>query len=467
MIASQDIRPLPKQVMWVLKNPASAISILFIMLWFYQALLPKGLSFAHEAGRMAWWMKPSASHLSSRSDVISNIIAHALTCNLFFLSFRQRGWSTFTSILFSFIAVIALVLTVETIEYYNPERVSSLWDVVSAGLGGVLCVPLGPISENISCGAVRLWVQSNIQKKPSFLAAIMLTSIIFFDAFCPFHIISNASYLRDNIKFSNIIPFEPPGRDIREQLGWKTSVVTQGKEKIEWTGDKLGSLAKRLIMYSVLLAFLIYKIEGWQLIKSFTLWIGIMCITELIYLGSVGGHIDINRIVAGLMGLPFVIIGIRCSDRNPKIGKYLLLILFLCYVFISDLRPFQFDSMKKISINMFIPLLHQYQHIDVMVFTNVMQAILEYAPLGFVVYHIQHNRQPITFRQSWPPFTPAILFCGLVGAITETLQLWIPSRTPCIEGVMYAAIGGLLGSAAAQLFIYHLLLDQTNMNSHA
>jgi VanZ family protein len=165
--------------------------------------------------------------------------------------------------------------------------------------------------------------------------------------------------------------------------------------------------------------------------------------------------------MAGMIGLPFAFLGARISLKHPKFGLYALFATFLSFIAVADLHPYSLEAMKAINIDLFIPLIHHFRDPDVMMLANIIEAILVYAPLGFLVYAIRLRSESIISSSSWPSITPAIAACILVGTIIETLQLWIATRVPGLEDVMYATIGGYVGASAAQLFVYVIAASQT------
>ncbi len=63
-----------------------------------------------------------------------------------------------------------------------------------------------------------------------------------------------------------------------------------------------------------------------------------------------------------------------------------LVLLFSSYVIVTDLRPFEYGPAQSLTIDMLIPLIHQYRAADVTQLWSIVEAVLVFIPVGASIY---------------------------------------------------------------------------------
>ncbi len=345
---------LPKLLRRIIENPAGTVVVSSLLLLLYQACLPKGLTLDPAARTILWKIIPSETFHVSRFDIIGNILPYWIFANLLFVYAWRAARSAERMLLITFFGTIGTAMAVEGIEYFNLYRGTAAWDILSGAIGAFSGLFTGTAYVKLIHPRIKRFIIKNIRRSPWLIAACVLMLAICWDAARPFYIISDFGYLKNNIKHSVIIPFEPPGRDIREQL-----VLTEVRTPVtSRTPDYWGAVAERFIAYSLLLGLLVYRRKPSAIFGGLGLWGGLLVAVEMISLVTVNGTFNITHLSVGSAALPAALFGASAFSRRPKAGLHGLLALSVAYIQISDLRPFQFCPMAPITSRMFIPLLH-------------------------------------------------------------------------------------------------------------
>ena len=465
-IKSHDKQPfvpaLPKFLQWIVDNPARAAVVIFVVLMIYQATLPSGLSLDPATRTISWNIIPSENYDLSRADVVGNIVPYFIFGHFLFLaSWRRRPvWKRV--LLITFIGTCAMALAVEFVQYFNLYRGSAIWDMISGIIGAFMALVTGCFYVTFISGFLNKWVKREIKSNPLLVAAAFFALVICWDSARPFYVISSANTLFDNIKRSHIIPFDPRERDIREQLGLYPSSNQQALSD-SYTADYFGSVAERLLTYTVLFGLLAASQSKKRFKKVLTPYFVIVFLAELISLGIVHGGVDMTHVAIGVIAIPIAFVGVFFSAKKPRQGLMMLLFVFLLYVLISDLRPYLFAGMEKLSVEHFIPLLHHFRNPDVMVLANIVESIVVYAPVGMLVYLLLFDFNAVLQQKKWPSLLLSCVVCGVIGLLLEVIQLWIPARTAGIEDVIYAILGGYVGGSAARLFYFYTLRNSESL----
>ena len=455
------VPPLPGGLRWIVGNPSRAAVVVFVVLIVYQAALPSGLTLDPAARTITWNVLPSDSFHISKADVIGNVVPYMIFGHFVFLASWRRWRSRERAVLVTLVGTIAIACTAEGVEWFNLERGTAVWDVISGAIGAVLALMSASVYIEWISGPLYRWVRGEITRNPLLVAGAMLALAVCWDAARPFYVISSGGDLLRNIKYSNVIPFEPPGRDIREQLGLDGFSPAAHDQRPEYTLDYFGSVAERFLIDIALFALLVagrWAGEGWR--QGLRLYAATILLAELIGLGVVYGGVDVTHIAIAVLAAPVAWYGsIICAGR-PRLGLGLLLGLFLVHIVVSDLRPYCFGPREVLSVDHFVPLISHVRSTDVMLLANIVEAVAVYAPVGMLLYLLLFPPHAIFGRWHWPSLIWPCVVCGALGLVTEIVQLWIPARTSGVEDAIYAALGGYVGASAARLFYYYTATRQ-------
>ncbi len=87
-----------------------------------------------------------------------------------------------------------------------------------------------------------------------------------------------------------------------------------------------------------------------------------------------------------------------------------------------------------------------------MMLANIIEAVFVFSPIGTLVYLIMLHGRNLPGPTAWPSILVPCAVCGTIGLTVETIQLWCIGRTPDIEDVIYAVIGGYAGASAVQIY---------------
>ena len=495
--------PLPWLLRRIVDAPARAAVVVFVVMLLYQAALPSGLTLDPAARDVCWNVVPSNSFHVSKADVVGNIVPYLIFGHFVFVASWRRHGRWFRAAFVTIAGTIAMAVAVEAEQLFNLERGTAIWDVLSGAIGAALAVVTGAVYVRWIADPIAGWTRREIGRNPLVVAAAMLALAICWDAARPFYVISSGGELFNNLKHSNLIPFEPPGRDVREQLGWsgyermgtgsEPKPVNRGNsasgevpvpvlsQRPTYTLDYLGSIAERLLVDIALFALLVAggrSVGDWSIFRrqdsfgehapaenmdlspsaargtvpvALQLYFATILLAELLALGIVGGRIDVTHVAVAVVAIPLGWLGsVLFSSRRS--GLAALLCVFLLYIFVSDLRPYCFGPREPLTWNHFIPLLSHVQSTDVMVLANIVEAVAAYSPVGMLLYLMAFPPEAVLDRSRWPSLIWPCLACGMLALLTETVQLWMPARTATIEDVLYAILGGYVGASAARLY---------------
>jgi VanZ family protein len=357
-----------------------------------------------------------------------------------------------------------MALAVEIVQLFNLERGTAVWDLISGLIGGVLAIFSGAIYIRFIADSITRWWRFQFKANPVIVAAALLTVAICWDAARPFYIISSGNELSANIKNSVVIPFEPPGRDIREQIGIRKP--SQLSSPVQYTADYYAKVTERFLLYGLLCVLFTYRVNRKKMIPALLQYLSVVFAVELINLGVVHGHCDITRIIIGLIDIPFALFGVTIFSRKPKLGLMALLGLNVLYIVIGSLRPYQFGQMAALSIDNFIPLMSAVRSTDVMQLANVVESVVIFAPVGMILYLNVLRNINSSNHIKWPSAQLPIVICGVLGFLMETAQLWLPTRTPAVEDALFAAIGGFAGVSAARIYHYYTSPIKSGYTEH-
>jgi VanZ family protein len=443
----------PRFLPWILDNPGRAAVWVSIALLLYQAALPGGLTLDPAARTITWDIFPSASFHLSRADVIGNIVPYAVFAHFVFMACKRRSGPWRMVAAFTFAATVLMALSVEFVQYFNLSRGSAVWDVISGAIGGVFGVLSGTFYVRKVSERFQRWLNIEMGRNSLFVAAAFLAALLLWDAARPFYIVSSADALFSNIKQSVVIPFEPAGRDIRVQLGLHPSrqIDTPTRSPDYW-----GKVGERLIAYGTLFGLLLFSRRR-NVLKSCLLpFLAVLGAVEIISLLVVNSHMDITRIVIGLISMPIAFFFKRlCDARSPRFGLALMLIVCTSYIVISDLRPYEFSDRTAVGQDWFVPLMTHVKSVDVMLLANIIEAVVIFSPLGMVFFLLLWNgRNSRSGSQRLYAFL-ACLFSGILAGVLEYVQLWIPDRTSTLEDILYAILGSYIGVLVAKIYLIH------------
>ena len=82
---------------------------------------------------------------------------------------------------------------------------------------------------------------------------------------------------------------------------------------------------------------------------------------------------------------------------------------------------------------------------------NIVEAMLVFMPVGAVFYTVRLYRSRGDRLETWPRAWQASLLSGLIALCLEIAQIWLPARTPHIEDVLFAMLGGFAGVSCVRL----------------
>lgn len=459
---NQSTPPLPWLLDRFTANPAAFTVLIFIFLMIYQAILPAGLTLDPAARDVSWEIFSTDTFHISISNIVGNIVPYFIFGHFVFVATWHRRHDANRVLLVTFAGTVAMSVTVEVVQLFNLYRTTDIWDVLCGIIGGIMALVSGTFYVKVVSDRLGDWLKIEFRRNPLIVAAAFLAIVIVWDAARPFYIISSADKFFENIKHSNLIPFEPPGRDIREQIGLRPSI---SGDLPRYTPDYLGSLAERFMVYGVLYGLLSAAWRKFGIMKALKFYFAFILSVELVNLGVVHGRVDITRLVTGIVAIPAAIyFADRYSKYHEKALRFFM-VVFGLYILISDLRPYSFGPMSDLNIENFIPLISHVRSADVMLLANIVEAVAVYSPLGMLYYLIPLKPGFIISKKNWPSSLPTCLLCAGIALVIEIVQLWIPERTSGIEDVVYALLGGYAGVSAARLYFYLTLTSSFRFNS--
>lgn len=449
---------IPRFPRWFMSNPALSLVVVFIVMLLYQAALPAGLTLNAEARDVSWNIISTASFHISKASIIGNVVPYFIFGHFVFLAFWRRQPFYGRAAVIAIVATVGITIAVELLQLFNLYRTTDIWDVLCGVIGGVSGGISGALYVKFFSQRISGWFKREVRLNPLFVAAILLAVVICWDAARPFYFISSANKLIENIKHSILVPFEPPGRDIREQLGLKIASGPKPEIFSESALDFWGSIGERLITCTILFSLLFYgdmRRGGRHYLK---LYLFVLLLVELLNLGVVNGRFDITRVVVGIIAIPLAILAVRVCLHRPGMGARMMLAAFLANIFISDLRPYIFGKMARPSLDALIPLIHHVRSEDVMMLANIVESSVVYAPVGMLLY-LRSLPRPLGQLVRWPSSLSVCMVCGLVSTAVELIQMWLPARTSSLEDVIFAVIGAYVGVSAARFYAYSLTLQ--------
>lgn len=439
-----------------IKNPVFWFWLFSFSFIFYGTLIPfdftpPAVPFAQRFQDLIT-LKSLAEHTHlSKMDVISNVllfIPFGFFSSLLMRQARINSFFVFISVPFMSVLVST---TVEILQFYSPERVSSLFDIVINTLGGFT----GTLLALLIFGFFNNWIvplwNKLLHQKIFILITLIYGFILFMGALVPFDISIQISDLKEAVKNIHFIPFSSVG----DVAIYKTSLIRDGL---------LFALFSFLCHFSMRL-YTTHKIPFFIISVLLTLFLSV-CI-EFSQLFIVSRNTDTTDIVIALIGsiagsgIALQIERIIMSSVFSRLGlgshsfsflKLFFLIGYGWFLFYFLMAPLNFtfsleEARQHLSWHHLIPFYAYWARTDFYALKDLVFTLLLYVPLGAI---LKANFLPLKGARIW-----AVFSCLIFASLMEGLQFFQPGRVPDITDVLSGLTGGwigiwLIGSISAQ-----------------
>ncbi|MEW5768694.1 MAG: VanZ family protein [bacterium] len=365
-------------------------------------------------------------HRESIPDMFSNVLLFLPFGVGLFYAFRKK-WGRLPGIVAAGAALIVGGLfsgLVEFIQLFCANRISSVTDVITNGVGSCLGLSAAKIFYDHYQDRVITRIPTDFKNNPRDMGIILILGFIFLFSLMPFDFSLDIGHLKNQIKSIQLHPFFNRAAVLTSlDLFFPYSIL--GFYCL-WYAQR--SLA-RFIMFFVLGLSFALMIETLQVLThshSFSL-------NDLIlnWTGFVFG--------SG-MGAVLLLLG---RGQNPV---NFIFLQYLAFLIIHSFFPFQFDlsqaGLDKINL---LPFFAHYAKTNFQSVSDCLQGILAFLPFGAYIMWMSQScldDANLAFRRAKKE---AIIVLFFIGLMVEIGQVFLPGRLADVTDIISTVLGGYLG----------------------
>ncbi len=445
------------------------LTLVYLITLVYVSILPFDFSASAAPARIERHVFGIPLSAPVLPDVVSNIGLYVPFGMLLCAVFIRRGAGPLSAAVLSTLLLAALSLSVEWAQQYSVSRVSSAADFVSNAIGAMIGSLLAPSLFWLARRAVRM-NQKDVRQRGSAVLARLLALGLVAIAWIPFDLTFSADRVADSLHRSSLLPFARIRalQDAADRgLASGDSSVVYGIARDAWS-LRLDALADAggYALLAVLTAWYLRRHCGvagvrtaqWTVIAC--LWLSVFAAAGQVFVSSRG--FDSTYLVAALTGTVFGLLAfapvVQAWGRAPEAPRSRRALLgctvagIAAYILLRQTAPFM-PSFGRESIHAqariaeWLPMSAYFQARLPAVMIDLLSKLIRFGVLGIAI--TLYRAASANPRRTRP------LICGLLVAlavaVTECLQLWLPSRVPGVTDVLLAGAGTAAGVQACRL----------------
>jgi len=366
---------------------------------------------------------------ASWSDVGSNILLFIPfgILRMWLWSARAQGKRALLPTLLTTVYGLIFGIAIESGQTLSPGRISSPLDALCNGLGAFIGAILGLVLSRGFRGSFKATFVDVLRNQPALLLLCYLLLGVLADSYFPFDVTLDVSAVWENIKRSQLIPFQ---KGLHQN--WFELLIEKGAI-FAGIGYLVLTNLQRL----------------WRGIGAALTWLLCCALAGAIETGKVffaGRAFNAqNVVIASLGALLGIILLPRLSalswvKRRPEVVWFALVLGFLIYL---ELSPFDWivltDLPERFSRIEWLPFKAYYSAEPLDALFDLQKKIYSSIPLGFVVMSLP----PIKVASS--PRRKAALLCIVIATAIELVQVVVRSRIPSITDVIIFSASAWVG----------------------
>lgn len=359
-------------------------------------------------------------------DLIRNILLFLPFGVGLFYAFR-KNWGRLPGIVAAVAALIVGGLfssLVEFIQIFCPNRISSVTDVITNGVGSCLGLWGARISYDHYQDRVITRISANFKDNPQDMWIMLILVFIFLFSLTPFDFSLDIGHLKAQIKSIQLRPFFDRAVVLSSlDLFFPYSIL--GFCCLLYAQQSLA----RFIMFFVLSLSFALMIETIQILThshSFSLNDLIFNWTGFVFGSGMGG-------VLLLLG----------KNQNPV---NFIFLQYLAFLIVLSFFPFQFDlsqaGLDKINL---LPFFAHYANPNFQSVSDLLQGILAFLPFGaYLMWKSQSFFDDANFALRHAK-KKVIIMLFFIGLTVEISQTFLSGRFPDVTDIIFTVLGGYLG----------------------
>ncbi len=456
-------------LMFLRRNLVELLTLVYLFTLIYVSILP--LDFAASAvpagmGRHVLGLPLSRPNLP---DVASNVGLYVPFGMLLCAMFVKRGAGPLTAAVTSTLFLAALSLALEWTQQYSPSRISCAADFIANAIGALAGSLLAPSLFWLARRAVRMNRRDVRQRSSAVLARLLALGLVAL-AWVPFDLTFSADRVADSLRRSSLVPFArinalQHAADHSSAAGDSGAAYRFARDAWSLRLDALGDAAGYALL-AILTAWYLrrhcrtagIRTAQWTLVAC--LWLAVFAAAGQVFVSSRG--FDSTYLVAALVGTVLGLLAfapvVQAWDHTqeaPLSRKTLLggaVAGIAAFILLRQTAPFM-PSLSDESVHAqaaiaeWVPMTIYLQARLPAVMADLLGKLIRFGFLGIAItLYRAASADPRVTR----PFICGLLV-ALAVALTECIQLLLPSRVPSVTDVLLAGAGTAAGVQACRL----------------
>ncbi len=456
-------------LLFLRRNLVELLTLAYLFTLVYVSILP--LDFAASAapagiGRHFLGLPLSAPNLP---DVASNVGLYVPFGMLLCAVFVKRGAGPLMAAMISTLFLAGLSLALEWSQQYSPSRISCATDFIANAIGAMVGSLLAPSLFWLARRAIRM-NRKDVRKRSSAVLARLLALSLVGIAWIPFDLTFSADRVADSLHRSSLVPFArihalQQAADHSSAAGDSGAVYRFARDAWLLRLDALGDAAGYALL-AILTAWYLrrhcrtagIRTAQWTLVAC--LWLAVFAAAGQVFVSSRG--FDSTYLVAALVGTVLGVLAFAPvvqawghAQEVPRSRKTLLgcaIAGIAAFILLRQTAPFM-PSLSPESVCAqasaaeWVPMTIYFQARLPAVMADLLGKLIRFGVLGIAI--------TLYRATSANPRATRPLVCGLLVAfamaVTECVQLLLPSRVPSITDVLLAGAGAAAGVQACRL----------------
>ncbi len=392
----------------------------------------------------------------SRSDAVVNFAVGVPLGWLGFLGLRRMVQPSGAWLLATLLATVT-AMGMEWLQLLAPSaRVSTMTDVVTITAGGGCGALAAWLIGRRLIGWLRFVVLPILVADKARLALALALGFLAVRSFFPDNLAWSVSEWKKSLGQANVIPGEFPHRHLVAQL--RLLGLEVGSDRYEhirtWpnlTGAQYAcGLAGHVLLYGLIGGAIAAASRSTHpvAVPAVGLGVGVLAAAvEVVQIFFPSQAIDVNSALAGCVGGSTGAATWIALRERPRLLRFVCLAVVLGYIASQYLRPGKrFATGTALDVHALVPLYYYQRGSDSLdIFLDIIQSLALFLPVGWWV--ADGVRPDVTQSRA---YGVAVAMSAVVAIVFELLQT-AAGRTPSIDDVLWAAVGGWLGARLAAM----------------
>ena len=416
------------------KRAAQGLLLAYCLFILYGSFIPFHFNFDPNFVRWRWSLFLTDSlheriaH-ASLSDVVSNILLFIPfgILRMWLGSARVQGKRPLLPTLVTAAYGLIFGVVIESGQTLSPGRISSLLDALCNGLGAFIGAIWGLVLVRSFRGFFKATLVHVLRNQPTLLLLCYLLLGVLANSYFPFDVTLDVSAVWQNIKRSQLVPFQKGFHQYWFELLIEKGAIFAGIGYLVLTN--LQRLWRRTGagLAWLLCCALVCAIETGKVFFA-----GRAFYAENVMIAALGALLGII-LLPNLVALSWV-------KRRPEAVWFALVVGFLIYL---ELSPFDWivitELPERFSRIEWLPFKAYYSAEPLGALFDLQKKIYASIPLGFVVMSLP------SIKVTSSPRRKAALLCIVIAAAIELAQVLLSSRIPSTTDVIIFSAGAWVG----------------------